>query len=341
MWRPRALGYDRAVFVPPLPPRPQIELTNTCGLSCPSCARHHWDPGLNRDGGVDSQHLDKLEPLFLGAEEVTIGGYGDPTESPHLLDCVRRIRRAGAASRLITGGAKLNAPLIEALAEAGLGRLVLSMDGASDERLKALRGVPLRAYLRWMEAARAAARRWGRPTFQLHVVAQRDNVEELPALVDLAADEGATGVHVFHLKSHAAGLDERSLWNDPEGARPSFLEAARRADRRGVFLHLPTLDAAPIACRQPYETLFVRHDGRVRGCCSALFLPDDHGLSAGHIDDLPFDQLWLAPELLRFRQAAESGDEPLFPTPCQRCPFRVPGLASHRRHLAVGHEAGP
>jgi MoaA/NifB/PqqE/SkfB family radical SAM enzyme len=330
-----------------LPRRLQVEVTNRCHLGCPSCARHHWDPVANPVGDIEPATLDALQPLLDGAEELTIGGYGDPTEAPDLLlEAVRRGKAAGASVRVITGGAKLNAPLLERLAQAGLDRLVLSMDGATDATLRALRGVSLRAWLGWIRAARALAERGGgvRPLIQLNVVAQWANVAELPALVDLCAEEGVAGLHVFHLKAYTPDTYDRCLLSDPDAARPHFADARRRALRRGVFLALPTLDPSPQVCTQPFEHLFVRHDGSVRGCCSGLFEPADHGLVAGALPGTPAaarlparspSALWSAPELVRYRDAVRAGRDDDLPTPCQSCAFRLPTLAAHRRPLRV------
>jgi MoaA/NifB/PqqE/SkfB family radical SAM enzyme len=325
---------------PPLPPRLQVEVTNRCSLGCASCARHHWDEHANAPGQLDEGTLERLQPLLEGAVELTIGGYGDPSEGRLLLPLVERARAAGCSTRMITGGSRLTPKLIEQLADAGLDRLVLSMDGATDATLKPLRGVPLRSWLRWLRAARAVRARTGglRPLTQLNVVVQWPNLDELVALVELCAREDVAGIHAFHLKSYAPALDDRCLLSEPERARPVFHEARRAAERLGVFLQLPPLDPEPVACRQPFEVLFVRHDGRVRGCCSALFEPPDLGLPVGHIEQ-PIEALWNAPVMERFRAAAarfeQSGidDVPAWPEPCRGCAFRLPTLSAHLRPL--------
>ena len=67
--------------LPPLPPRLQIEVTNRCALGCTSCARHHWDTAANPIGDLSEDTLDRLAPLLDSAIEVTVGGYGDPTDT--------------------------------------------------------------------------------------------------------------------------------------------------------------------------------------------------------------------------------------------------------------------
>ena len=130
------------------------------------------------------------------------------------------------------------------------------------------------------------------------------------------------------------GSLEHSLLTDPERARPHFQEARQRAERLGVFLHLPSLDGTTDECRQPFEHLFVRHDGTVRGCCSGLFEPADYGLSAGRIETPP-EELWRAPILEQFRAASRAGRDSDLPQTCQTCAFRLPQLGAHDRRLSV------
>jgi len=280
--------------------------------------------------------LDLITPMLDSAMELTIGGYGDPSEGELLLPLLRRAKEAGCSVRMITGGAKLSPGLIEELVEAGLDRLVLSMDGAEDATLRALRGVPLRAWLKWIRKARSLRdeRNSCRPMIQLNFVAQWPNVAELPALVDLCAAEGVAGIHAFHIKAYGRGALERCLLSDPETARPHFEEASRRAANRGVFLHLPSLDPQHVECRQPFEHLFIRHDGSVRGCCSGLFEPADFGLVAGDIKE-GGKALWSSPILEQFRSASREGNEEAYPLPCKSCAFRLPTLAAHDRRLDV------
>ncbi|MBJ95584.1 MAG: hypothetical protein CMP23_14065 [Rickettsiales bacterium] len=317
-----------------LPQRLQVELTNACSLSCASCARNEWDPIKNADAFMAEDTLHRLQPFFDAALEVSFGGYGDPTLSPLLAAAVSQASKAGAAVRVITGGAALSQALIKRLCEQGLDRLVLSMDGARDESLRRLRGLPLSAYLRWLRSFREHRSSSIRPLLQLNFVAQRSNIAELPELVELCAREDIAGLHVFHIQLYSNQGGKVSLLSCPELARPIFAQSAARAAELGIFLHLPRLDGEPRDCRQPFEQLFVRHDGRVRGCCSAVFDPGDYGLEVGDLSSAPRD-LWRAPILERYRRAAAAGRPEALPKPCQSCSFRLPNLAAHQRPLTL------
>ena len=277
--------------------------------------------------------LARLQPLFEAALEVTFGGYGDPTISPLLGSAIAQARGAGASVRMITGGAALTSTLISELCDLGLDRLVLSMDGAHDATLRALRGVPLSAFLGWIRRVRKARPAATlRPLLQLNFVAQVRNVQELPDLVELCDREGIAGIQVFHINVYGATGANPSLLDDPEAARPWFDQATKRAAQLGVYLSLPPLDGAERPCRQPFEHLFIRHDGRVRGCCSGVFEPGDYGLEVGDLSSPPAE-LWRAPILEQFRQATKERRSQDLPTPCLSCSFRLPNFTAHQRLL--------
>ncbi|MCK6526915.1 radical SAM protein [Myxococcota bacterium] len=328
---------DGAEVLTALPRVVQLEVTNRCSLPCRSCGHRVWDRRANRPGDTPPAALLEIAPLLEAAEEVLLGGYGDPTHGPLLLPIVRAVKGFGCRCVLTTGGAALTEALIADLAEAGLDRVILSMDGARDETLRALRGLPLQAYLAWMEAMAGARARHGgfRPELQLNFVAQRDNVLELPDLVDLAAARGALGVHAFHIKVYDPALADQSLFRHPGVARRAFGEARRRAVRRGLFLRLPPLpgDEDP-GCRQPFETLFVLHDGEVRACCASAFKNGRYGLPAGRLGEGDVRALWNSEGPRAFRRASRGGGGGAFPEPCRACPFRVASPEAHLRPLA-------
>ena len=200
-----------------LPSRLQVELTNACPLSCESCARNYWDSAANTDAYMSQATLARLKPLFQAAQEVTFGGYGDPTTSPLLGEAVKQARAEGASVRVITGGAALSNEQINELCALGLDRLVLSMDGARDETLKRLRGLPLRSYLRWLRrVSEARSPTTMRPLLQLNFVAQTHNVQELPELIELCDREGVAGVHVFHINVYGNKGQNPSLLGEPD-----------------------------------------------------------------------------------------------------------------------------
>ncbi len=128
----------------------QIALTNACNARCRFCRfptvppgdRAFADPGrlvpgLARlqAGGVRYLSLTGGEPLLYGA----------------LLEVLAEARRLGMTTLLVTNGALLSPALLHQLKEAGLGRLLISLDAADPGVHDGHRGLPgLSRHLREM-----------------------------------------------------------------------------------------------------------------------------------------------------------------------------------------------
>lgn len=144
-----SLGEEAAPAVSPAPdaalaPRIVIwEVTQACDLACVHCraeARPSRDPGeLSTDEG---KRL--LEEIARFGRPLLVLTGGDPLKRPDLADLVRhaagtlslRVALAPSVTPLLTAAA------MEALRNAGLSRLALSLDGADAETHDAFRGSP-------------------------------------------------------------------------------------------------------------------------------------------------------------------------------------------------------
>ena len=96
---------------------------------------------------------------------------------------------------------------------------------------------------------------------------------------------------------------------------------------------LPTLDETGKVCRQPLEMLFVRWNGQVMGCCSAVFDNDDYNFHIGSILDADPVELWNCEKMRRYRRAVFFGEEENLPKNCRACAFRHDNPESHWRFL--------
>lgn len=113
------------------------------------------------------------------------------------------------------------------LADAGLSRLAVSIDGASAASHDALRGVP-GSFQRSLEIL-ADARACGLP-LQVNTTVHRGNVDELPALADLLDGYGIVLWSVFFLVPVGRALADRRI--EPPQYEEVFALLAREARRR-------------------------------------------------------------------------------------------------------------
>jgi radical SAM protein len=169
-------SFDRAPFIV------IWETTRACALACVHCraeAIPRRDPGeLSTEEG--RRLIDRVAAFGVPPPILVLTG-GDPLRRPDIVDLVAHAQRRGVAVSLTPSGtAAVTEGRLRALRDAGLGRLAVSLDGATAEAHDAFRGVhgSHRYTLRILDQARAL----GIPV-QINTTVCRETVDSLPALV--------------------------------------------------------------------------------------------------------------------------------------------------------------
>ena len=169
-------AFDRAPFIV------IWETTRACALACVHCraeAIPRRDPAeLTTEEGC--RLIDRVAAFGAPPPILVLTG-GDPLRRPDIVDLVAHARRRGVTVSLTPSGTALvTEEKLRALRDAGLGRLAVSLDGATAEAHDAFRGVrgSHRHTLRILERARAI----GLP-LQVNTTVCRQTVDDLPALV--------------------------------------------------------------------------------------------------------------------------------------------------------------
>lgn len=309
---------ERRVRLASLPLQVQIEATNRCNLECASCARNYYDPRTNRAGDFDPAAFPNIRALLHTAERVLIGGYGEPLLGRHTDDILRLAVDDGCFSEIITNSSFLDEKRAANFRELRVGRVLFSLDAATDEHLRETRGVAMDDLLARVDRLRASA---PDTLAAFNVTLTRRNAHQLAGIVDLAAKHGVADVYVMHEKLYTRAHAGNSALALPEGELIAAFDRARdRATATGVSLRLPPTSGVH-ECEQPLELMMIRHDGAAFGCCSAMFAGGTHRIELGYLDRQDATTLWNAPAAQNAR--ARLYGLPHQPGPCDTCAFRV------------------
>ncbi len=106
------------------PPLIDLEPVSTCNLVCSFCPREriHRQVRFMRPGTFEAV----LAWLPKNAT-VMLAGLGEPTLHPALPAWVRRLTRLGTPTCLVTNGTRLDTPLLDALVDAGIAQVQVSL----------------------------------------------------------------------------------------------------------------------------------------------------------------------------------------------------------------------
>jgi MoaA/NifB/PqqE/SkfB family radical SAM enzyme len=293
-----------------------LYVTDRCNSRCITC--DYWQYGQTNLPVARARRLGP-ELRALGTRVVLLSG-GEPLLHPHWDEVAGALRQAGLRLWLLTAGLSLarHALGVSELCE----RVTVSLDGATPETYRAIRGVAgFDAVCKGIRAVVAS----GRPV-SLRCTVQRRNYRELPSLVRLARELGVAQVsflavdvstHVAFaraedyersmalgpddLPSFAGVLDELEREFAPEFAAGFIAERPAKLRRlHQYFAALLGLGSFPaVRCNAPRFSTVIGADGHLQPC---YFID-----GATKLDGQPLAEALNTPSLMTLRRDIRSG----------------------------------
>jgi MoaA/NifB/PqqE/SkfB family radical SAM enzyme len=311
----------------PLPRELYLESTNRCNERCDQCPRTHLGREPEKDLTLDEvRHITDQLPVL---ERVALHGLGEPLLNPALAEIVRQLRGRGARVLFNTNALLLNERRGRALIEAGLSELRVSLDGADPVTYGRVRGVNAKALphiVANLERFTALQQCLGAevPGVSLWFTAMRENIAELPGIVEVAARTGVREVYVQRFIYFGKGLAqaEQTLYDQAHAAELAMIRAAEaRCTALGIRFRA-TGAATPVeylargerhqprpwaGCQRPYTLAYITAHGNVFSCCFAPFHPGAaRDRLLGNAFTQPFAAIWNGERYRAFRSAFES-----------------------------------
>src|SRR6266542_1893305 len=179
------------------------ETTKACNLTCKHC-RAVPQRKLGPMELTTAHALDLIDAIAEVAKPVFVLSGGEPLFRPDLFDIAEYGVGAGFRMALATNGTLVTDRIAAKIADTGISRVAISLDGANAETHDKFRGVPgsHRLAIRGLTALRAEG-----VSVQINSTIAKHNVAELPALLDLALEIGADALHLFMLVPVGCGLE--------------------------------------------------------------------------------------------------------------------------------------
>ena len=322
------------------------ETTRNCNLSCVHCRASAtmgpYTGELSTRAGMDL--LDEIAKV--GSPIVILTG-GEPLLRDDIFDLASHGTKLGLRMVMAPNGTLINEESARKMADSGIRRISVSLDGATREVHDAFRGVDgaFNGAMNGIEAAKSAG-----IEFQVNTTITQANLEEIPNIMDLAESLGAVAHHIFLLVPTGRGkyiidkaidakqYEETLNWfydkrDDTDmmlkaTCAPHYYRIQRqraKAEDREVNFETHGLDAVTRGCLGGTGFCFVSHTGIVQPCG---FL----NLECGDVTKTPFSEIWKAsPEFLRLRDFSQLTGK------CGKCEYkRVCGGCRARAFEATG-----
>ncbi len=315
----------------PLKPRLiGIEPTNRCNLTCVMCVRKAWDKEANPLGDMSVDLFkNKILPFLNCLQTVNLQCLGEPLLAESFFMMVKACKEKGSRVIFTTNGIMLKR-YARQLINSAVDAITISIDGVKS--LKKIRGIEIGPVIEGIRGLQDEGGSLGGPIPALNInfVVMRDNLEDLPDVVDLARALKINAITVIHAVIHSKELLEQSIFNHIGIARKYFDLAKDKARESGVAISLPPLEERSRPCVEPFTTLYINWNGDVRPCCIATINEEDT-LKLGNLNDSSLPKLWNGPMMRRLRLSLLEGNN-LFKF-CRNCSLRACSLKTHTRIL--------
>lgn len=317
-----------------LPRSIYIEPTSRCNELCRQCPRTLLSREEDRDLTYDE--FRSIVDQFPVLDRVVLHGLGEPLLNKDLPKMIRYLKDRGTYVLFNSNGILLNEKRGQALINAGLDEYRLSMDGATREMYARVRGVDafdkiwrnVRAFVAMQKAQDA-----NKPAVSLWFTAMRENLQDLPGLIDLAAEAGIREVYMQRLVYFEAGLaaSKQSLFRKASYDELMLVQQCEQQCKERGITFSAAGSATPLesilrdfgerpwsGCQRPYSLTYITSSGNVLSCC---FAPFGHRSAReykeervlGNIFQESIEEIWQGERYEAFRRAFESN------TPAKHC----------------------
>jgi pyrroloquinoline quinone biosynthesis protein E len=254
------------------------ELTHRCPLSCPYCSNPLELAAKATELSAADWSAIFVQAAEIGVLQVHISG-GEPASRRDLEEIVAAAHAVDLYTNLITSGIGLTERRLDALVEAGLEHIQLSLQGVDAsmaDRIGGYRG----GFDRKMQVADWIGAR-GIP-LTLNAVMHKQNLDRLPETIELAVAMGARRIEVATVQFHGWAVKNRAaLMPTREQARAAsaIVREARERLKGVLVIDYVTADHHadyPKPCMGGWgSTGFnVLPDGRVMPCHAAHTIPE-------------------------------------------------------------------
>jgi radical SAM protein with 4Fe4S-binding SPASM domain len=277
-------------LVLPFPLHLDLELTEACNLKCVMCV--HGTTGVADTGMMDMAFARRMisEAAAGGVRSIKFNWRGEPALHTGLEELVAYAKRQGILEvQINTNGIPFTEERIRALIEAGLDRVIFSMDGATRATYERIRvGASFDKLMRNIQRFHAIRASLGRvrPFIRIQMVRMRDNREEVAEFMRM-------------WRGVADDIAVKDVTDRGQGGHLFVGDQVTTGRRR---------------CNQPWQRMIVARDGKVFPCCSDWYRTYEIGDAAV----TPLREIWRGGRMEALRDINRQGK--LDSTdPCKDC----------------------
>lgn len=308
----------------------QLPTTDNCNLLCKHCVR--VEKYLGKD--VSFETLKKYLSSFSQdmCEFLLLSDFGEPFLRKDILEILRYAQSQGFHNvTLVTNGILLTEPIIKAIvSEKLLTKILISTEGASKKMYEEIRGAHYGIFVSNVKKLTEYNRKINSHNISilLNTTCFKDNLHELPMIMDFAHELSVDGVCFVHLNA-VAFTPENKLMSKYKGKvciASQYLDRCNGEEILNIFKqvhekalrykitytppenYLTKTKENTGNCDMPYKWIQVNSEGNVYPCCQI-----SKKYSMGNLNVNSFQEIWDNEKYVNFREGLKNG------TPHEEC----------------------
>jgi MoaA/NifB/PqqE/SkfB family radical SAM enzyme len=315
-----------------------LETTNRCNLLCTTCPRTFEE--LEPEKDMSWELFTSIIDQFPRIERVVLHGVGEPMLVKELPRMIRYLKERGVYVLFNTNGTLLTKANGQAVLDAGLDELRVSLDAAESSVFQMVRGKDMFDRIvtnvgDFVAMQRARDRQL--PRVSLWLTGLRETLAQLENFVRLAHRLGVMEVYLQRmvflpegqglarpesaLFEHTTQQEEEVLHRAEEVARElGVLFSASGVTEPGVSIKKRDDQSPWSLCRRPWSLMYITANGRALPCCIAPFSMRGYdSFTLGDATQQTMREIWNGERYQEFRSALLS---PQPPPACASCGLR-------------------
>jgi MoaA/NifB/PqqE/SkfB family radical SAM enzyme len=304
----------------PSPVEAYFEVANRCNSLCATCPLTFAPQESAHNLGLEE--FEALVAQLPDLKRAVMHGIGEPLLNRDLPKMIRHLKERGVYVLFNTNAALLTRRRQVDLIESGLDELRISVDGSTPETYLKVCGIPV--FDRVIENAAEMVRTKrelgaSTPRLSFWVTGMRENLPELPGVIETAARIGVEEVYLQRMVFSDIGLaiEEQSIYQGfREQAEQIIAQAEALADQlsvrfRGAGAVSPREAIVERAdtpfpwqgCSRPLRLAYITANGNALPCCIAPFTgaPYDGIILGNYIRD-GVEAVWQSERYQQFRE---------------------------------------
>ncbi|MFN8525465.1 MAG: radical SAM protein [Chloroflexota bacterium] len=321
------------------PTEAYFEVSNRCNSKCVTCPLT-FDP-QERAHNLGFDELVALVDQMPDLKRAVMHGIGEPLLNRDLPRMVRHLKDRGIYVLFNSNVALLTVEKARDLIDSGLDELRVSLDGSTPETYRKVRGIDaFDQVLDRVSLMTRVQRELGaeRPRVSFWVTGMRENLHELPGVIEIAARVGVREVYLQRLVFSESFVAVNGLATEDQSIYRGYREEAERiiadAERLAAELDVTFRGSGAVSpresivervdepepwrgCTRPLRLAYITANGSALPCCIAPFtgVPYQDIVLGNHIRD-GLGATWHGERYEAFRDRLYSADPP---DSCRQC----------------------